>query len=150
MQRLMRIAAGLVLPLVLLLFVQWPLRDWVHAYSPLANDLGQIVFAIYVAVAVFAASRHGSHLATGAHAQDDPASPVPWRAWVTLLCLGPWAGFMLWAGFSTIKNSVLGLESFSETMTPGYFLIKLALGLLLLLVLLDALARVWQVSRGRS
>ena len=43
-------AQWLALPLVLLLFLQWPLRDVVHAYSRQANDLGQIVFALYVAV----------------------------------------------------------------------------------------------------
>jgi len=33
-------AQWLALPLILLLFLQWPLRDIVHAYSSQANDLG--------------------------------------------------------------------------------------------------------------
>ncbi len=144
MHRLMRIAAVLVLPLATLLFLQWPLRDWVHAYAPLANDLGQIVFALYVAVAVFAASRHGSHLAAGVGSHDEPLNPKPWRAWVTLLCVGPWAAFMLWASAATVKNAVLGLEQFAETASPGYFLVKMSLMVLLVLVLLDAVVTVWQ------
>ena len=53
----------LVLPLILLLFLQWPLRDWFRSYSREANDLGQIFFALFVAVSVTAASRAGTHLA---------------------------------------------------------------------------------------
>ena len=45
-------AAALVLPLALLLFAQWPLRDLVQAHSREANDLAQIIFALYMAVAV--------------------------------------------------------------------------------------------------
>ena len=59
----------LALPLVLLLFLQWPLRDLVHGYSREANDLGQVVFAIFVAVSVTAATRAGTHLAADALAQ---------------------------------------------------------------------------------
>src|SRR5438270_287550 len=67
-----RIVAGtawLALPLSLLLFLQWPLRDVVQAYSREANDLAQILFAIYVSVAVTAATRNGAHLAADAFAQ---------------------------------------------------------------------------------
>jgi len=35
----------LALPLALLLFLQWPLRDLVHKFSREANDLGQVAFA---------------------------------------------------------------------------------------------------------
>jgi hypothetical protein len=35
-------AQWLALPLILLLFLQWPLRDIVHCCSLQANDLGQI------------------------------------------------------------------------------------------------------------
>jgi TRAP-type C4-dicarboxylate transport system permease small subunit len=62
-------AQWLALPLILLLFLQWPLRDIVHAYSSQANDLGQIVFALYVAVSISAATRAGTHLAADAMAQ---------------------------------------------------------------------------------
>jgi uncharacterized BrkB/YihY/UPF0761 family membrane protein len=37
---------------------------------------------------------------------------------------------------------VVQWEKFGDTLTPGYFVLKLALGLLLLLVLLEALLRV--------
>jgi len=56
-------AKWLALPLVTLLFLQWPLRDLFRGYSREANDLGQVVFALFVAVSVTAATRAGTHLA---------------------------------------------------------------------------------------
>ena len=45
------------------------LRDIVHGYAREANDLGQIFFALYVAVSVTAATRAGTHLAADTLAQ---------------------------------------------------------------------------------
>ena len=56
-------AKWLALSLVTLLFLQWPLRDLFRGYSREANDLGQVVFALFVAVSVTAATRAGTHLA---------------------------------------------------------------------------------------
>ena len=92
-------AQWLALPLILLLFLQWPLRDIVHAYSSQANDLGQIVFALYVAVSISAATRAGTHLAADALAQHYTART---RDWLKRLGAGlgllPWALFVLIAG----------------------------------------------------
>ena len=48
-------AKWLALPLIALLFLQWPLRDLFRSYSREANDLGQVVFALFVAVSITAA-----------------------------------------------------------------------------------------------
>ncbi len=149
MRLLMFIASVLVLPLAALLFLQWPLRDWLQRYSREANDLGQILFALYVAVAIYAASVAHTHLAAHATPAHTTCTPTPWRAWAALLCLGPWALFMLWASGGSMLDSVRGWERFPETFNPGYFVIKLALGLLVLLVLLHALQSVWR-SRRRA
>jgi TRAP-type C4-dicarboxylate transport system permease small subunit len=141
MRHLRVLASLLVLPLALLLFLQWPLRELVQAYSRQANDLAQILFALYVAVAIAAASHARVHLAAGVQAVqggDRAVTTAPWRAWACLVCVGPWAAFMLWASFGTVRLSLLGLERFAETLTPGYFVIKLAQGLLLCLVLVQA------------
>jgi hypothetical protein len=143
-------ASLLVLPLAGLLFLQWPLREWVQAYSREANDLGQVLFALYVAVAIFAASQRGVHLAAHSGAPGHARAGLRWRVWAKLLCVGPWALFMLWAASSTIWQSVAGLERFAETLSAGYFVIKLAMGLLLLLVLLQALLAVWTTVRRRA
>ena len=78
--RVIAAAQWLALPLVLLLFLQWPLRDIVRAYSREANDLGQIIFALFVAVSVTAATRAGTHLAADTLAQRysraDAAAPA--------------------------------------------------------------------------
>jgi TRAP-type C4-dicarboxylate transport system permease small subunit len=132
----------LSLPLALLLFAQWPLRELIQAWSRQANDMAQIVFAIYVAVAVTAASRSQSHLACRPQTSTLDSSATRWRSWALLACTAPWALFMLWASWPLLMNSVAGLEHFAETNTPGYFLVKLALPVLLLLVLLQALLEV--------
>jgi len=140
MSRLLFLAASLlVLPLALLLFAQWPLRELVQAYSTQANDVAQILFALFMAVAVTAASREGMHLSAG-HAPDEHSpSPGRWRAWALLACTAPWALFILWASAASVWQSVRQLERFGETFNPGYFVVKLALWLLAVLVLIEAI-----------
>ena len=136
MERSFKLAAALVLPLAALLLAQWPLRDLVQAYSTLANDAAQILFAVYMAFAVTAATRDGTHLAAG-HGHTGPAPR--WRHAAVLACVGPWAVFMLWHSAAPVLESVRRLERFGETLNPGYFLIKLSLWLLAGLVLAQGL-----------
>ena len=146
LQRVLLVASLLVLPLALLLFAQWPLREWVQAGSLRANDAAQILFAFYVAVGITAASRANAHLAAPHFGRVATRRTRLWRAVLMLLCLGPWLLFMLWSAAPLIGASVLHLDRFGETLTPGYFLIKVALGVLLLLVLIDAL-QAWRAAR---
>jgi len=67
-------AKWLALPLITLLFLQWPLRDLFRFYSREANDLGQVLFALFVAVSITAATRAGTHLAADLLAQRYPAT----------------------------------------------------------------------------
>jgi hypothetical protein len=46
---------------------------------------------------------------------------------------------MLYASWPIVTQSVRQLEAFPETYNPGYFLVKVALAALALLVLLQAL-----------
>jgi hypothetical protein len=141
MLRIALLAAGaLVLPLTVLLFAQWPLRDWVQWGSREANDLAQIVFALYMAVAVTAASMEGMHLAAR-HAPDEHAQPAGWRAWAVLACTAPWAAFVLWSYAPVVWQSLRQLERFGDTLNPGYFLIRVALWLLAALVLVQSIGR---------
>jgi len=132
-------AQWLALPLILLLFLQWPLRDIVRCCSREANDLGQIIFAIFVAISVTAATRSGAHLAADTLAQRySPRS----RAWLkrigTALSVLPWAIFVTIAGKSFVVPSVLGLEAFADTDNPGYFLIKAALWIMSFVIIAQA------------
>jgi TRAP-type C4-dicarboxylate transport system permease small subunit len=134
------VAAGwLVLPIVLLLFLQWPLRDIVRAYSREANDFGQVVFAIYVAISVVCATRAGAHLFTDVIARRFPEKARRLLVRLGAVLLLPWAGFILLASKDIVLGSVRGLEAFPDTYNPGYFLIKAAVWILAGLVLLQAL-----------
>lgn len=143
-------ASVLVIPLSLLLFVQWPLRDWLQAYSRQANDVGQIVFALYAAVAITAASQSRSHLAIAKHKENAVKRSVSWRNWALLLCVAPWAIFLMWAAVPQMLISVAQLESFSEGFTPGYFILRMALVLLAVLVLVEAVDRAFASLRRRQ
>ena len=133
-------ARWLVLPVALILFLQWPLRDFVQWGSREANDLGQWIFALYVSLAVTYATRERAHLAVDAIAHDYPLRLRSAIArWGGLLCIAPWAAFMIWTVWPTAQRSTLGLEKFPDTANFGYFLIKLAALLLAILALVQAL-----------
>lgn len=141
MRRLVTLASLLVLPLALLLFAQWPLRDWIQAHSRVANDLAQIIFALYAAVAITAASRSKSHLALAKSTQTATPLIASWRTLALLVCMAPWSLFLLWTATPQMWESVKALEIFSEGLTPGYCVVRIALVLLPLLVLVDAVAQ---------
>jgi len=137
----------LMLPLVVLLFLQWPLRDLVRSHSREANDLGQWIFALYVAASVTAATRARTHLAADMVARR---YNVALRALLVrcgaALGLVPWALLVLVAGKNLVVSSLVSLEAFPDTYNPGYFIIKLALWVLAGLVLAQALL---DIARAR-
>jgi TRAP-type mannitol/chloroaromatic compound transport system permease small subunit len=138
-------AQWLALPLVLLLFLQWPLRDIVRGYSREANDLGQIIFALFVAASITAATRAGTHLAA-----DTLAQRYSLRTRRRLKQLGaalgilPWALFVLFAAKGIVLSSVRELEAFPDTYNPGYFVIKAALWLMAIVIIAQALVDIFR------
>jgi len=121
-------AKWLALPLVVLLFLQWPLRDLLRHFSREANDLGQIAFALFVAVSVTAATRAGTHLAVDLVAKRYSARTRARLARAgSAFGLLPWALFVLFAGKTAVITGLRDLESFQDSGNPGYFLIKVAL-----------------------
>ena len=127
----------------MLLFLQWPLRDLIHCCSREANDLGQWIFALYVAASMTAATRADTHLSADLLAQRySPHRRALLNRIGTAVGLVPWALFILFASKDIVVNSVLGLESFPDTFNPGYFIIKLALWLIATLVLAQALVEI--------
>ena len=142
------VAKWLVLPVVFLLFLQWPLRDLIQAYSREANDLGQCIFALFMAAAVTAATRERFHLAADTFAQRYvPARRALIARLGALAGLAPWALFVLYASRQGVWMSLSQLESFPDTYNPGYFLVKLALWVLAGLLFLQAIV---DVVRPRS
>lgn len=146
--RLVEAGRWLVLPVALILFLQWPLRDFVRAWSREANDLGQWVFALYVSLAMTFATRERTHLAVDAVAHGYSARLRERIArWGGFACVAPWAVFMLWSIWPTVQRSILVLERFPETNNAGYFLVKVAAVLLAVLALLQAVIDLLRPAR---
>lgn len=143
MNRLCDAGAWLALPVSLLLCAQWPLRDVPGGQPQLANDSAQALFALYVAFAVRHTMRRGAHLrAEGlagrlsacARQRLARASSI-----VTAAVLLPWSAALLWLAAPQVGQSLAQWERFPDTLNPGYFAIKLSVGLLLALVGVQAL-----------
>jgi TRAP-type mannitol/chloroaromatic compound transport system permease small subunit len=113
-----------------------------------AADRGQIAFALFVALSVTAATRAHTHLAADLVAQR--YSPRT-RAWLAragaALGLLPWAVFVLIASRSSVMTSLRVHESFQDSGNPGYFLIKLALWLMAVAVIGQALVDILAKDR---
>jgi TRAP-type mannitol/chloroaromatic compound transport system permease small subunit len=130
----------LAVPIAALLFLQWPLREWVQAYSREANDLGQILFALFVAVSVTAATRAHVHIAADVLARRyRPATRRTIAITGFLFGVLPWVIFVLWSSAPLIWQSLGYRERFPETANPGYFVIKASLWLLAVLMLIEGL-----------
>jgi TRAP-type mannitol/chloroaromatic compound transport system permease small subunit len=144
-------AKWLALPIVVLLFLQWPLRSILGLYSREANDLGQWLFAVYVAAGICAATRAKAHLAADTVARNYSQATRDWleRAGA-LFGLIPWSIIVLVTSWSLARHSTLLLERFPDTGNPGYFIIKLALLLLALLLLIQGLLDVSRPGCGAS
>ena len=152
LQRLDRLIASfiattqwLALPLIVLLFLQWPLRDLLRSYSREANDLGQIIFALFVAASVTAATRAGTHLTADTLAQRYSArTRHRLRQIGAGFALLPWALFMLFASKSIVVSSALGLESFPDSGNPGYFIIKATLWVMVILIIAQSVIEIFR------
>lgn len=142
-------AQWLALPLIVLLFLQWPLRDLVRCCSREANDLGQVIFAIYVVFSVSAATRAGTHLAADTLAQRYRVrTRHRLKQFGSTLAILPWALFVLFAEKTMVMSSVLGLESFPDTNNFGYFIIKAALWIMAVVIIAQALVDLFRPHRS--
>jgi len=143
-----RWAAWLCLPVVLLLFVQLPLREIVHSGYNAANDYGQIVFAWFFMLGIPFAMRHDAHVRVDIFYQRFSAKR---RAAInllgTVLFVLPWLGLLYWYSIPIVMNSLRETEKFAETYTPGYFILKFQLFLFVALVGIQALANILHAVR---
>jgi hypothetical protein len=64
-----------------------------------------------------------------------------------VLALLPWTGLILWSGADIAARSLGVLERFPDTFNPGYFIIKLAMMLLALLLFAQTVLELF--GRGR-
>ena len=144
-----RVTSVLVLPLALLLFLQWPLRELVQAYSRESNDLGQILFALYVSIAITSATRQDGHLAADTLARRyGNRTRLLFKRLAALFILVPWSGFVLWVAWPMVWQSLRGLEAFPDTYNPGFFVVRTALALLAAAVLIQGLLDAFRRPAG--
>jgi TRAP-type mannitol/chloroaromatic compound transport system permease small subunit len=136
-------AAWLCLPLIVLLFLQLPLREIVHAGNNTDNDFGQVIFAAFFMLGIPFAMRHDAHvrvdifyrrLTTRQRAAIDLVG--------TVLFLLPWLALVGWYAMPIVLNSLFEMEKFAETYTRGYFVLKLQLFFFVALVGLQAIANI--------
>jgi TRAP-type mannitol/chloroaromatic compound transport system permease small subunit len=147
---ILEVGQWLLLPVVALLFLQWPLREVVQHFSREANDLGQWLFALYVAMAFTAATRAHTHLAADAVARHYPqrVRAFLWRCG-TLIGLVPWALFVAIAGAKLVVPSLIAREAFADTYNPGYFIIKLAIWVIAGLILAQSIVDILRPREDR-
>jgi TRAP-type mannitol/chloroaromatic compound transport system permease small subunit len=142
-------AKWLALPVVALLFLQWPLRAIVGSYSREANDLGQWLFALYVAASITAATRAKTHLMADTISRNYSDATRLWLGRAgALFGLIPWSIIVLVTGWNIVRNSILLLEHFPDTGNPGYFIIKAALLVLALLILIEGVIGLFRPARA--
>jgi TRAP-type mannitol/chloroaromatic compound transport system permease small subunit len=141
----------LALPIAALLLLQWPLREVVARFSREANDFGQVLFALFVSVALTAAMRADAHLHTDVLSHRYPANTRKWvKACGISFALIPWSLFVLVVYFRGMRNSLMLLEAFPDTVNPGYFVIKLAAWCMALLLLLQSIIELVRLFRPPS
>ena len=142
-------AKWLALPIVILLFLQWPLRSIVGLYSREANDLGQWLFALYVAASITAATRAKTHLAADTIARNYSESTRQWLARAgALLGLIPWSIIVLVTGWPIVRDSTVLSERFPDTGNPGYFIVKIALLVLASLILFEGVIELFRPGQA--
>jgi TRAP-type C4-dicarboxylate transport system permease small subunit len=119
----------------------------VQAYSREANDLGQLLFGVYVAVAITAATRERTHLAVDAVARGYPArARARLERIAAAVVLVPWSLFIIATSALPAWQSLLQLERFADTLNPGYFVLRAAVLAMAAMVLAQAIADI--ASRG--
>jgi TRAP-type mannitol/chloroaromatic compound transport system permease small subunit len=108
-----------------------------------------VAFALFVAVSVTAATRARTHLAADLLARHYSARTRHHLARIgAAIGLLPWAVFILVISKTTVVSSVQHLEAFQDSGNPGYFLIKLALWLMAVVVIAQAVVDVFGPSKA--
>jgi TRAP-type mannitol/chloroaromatic compound transport system permease small subunit len=138
-----RCASWLCLPVILLLFLQLPLRDIVHGGNNTDNDFGQIIFANFFMVGIPFAMRHDAHVRVDIlHQHFSKRAQAIIELAGTMLFTLPWLALLAWYSLPIVLNSLSQTEKFAETFTPGYFILKLGLFFFVVLVALQAIANI--------
>ena len=138
-----RAASWLILLVIATLFLQIPMREFVHFGHREVNDTGQVIHATVFMIGAAYAMRWDAHVRVDILRQHMSARL---RAVVELvgilLFIVPWLVIVTRASIPIVLSGWTHLEQFAETYTPGYFLLKTQLLSFAVLVALQALANI--------
>lgn len=139
--RIGRAMAWLVLAVIVLLFVQLPLREVFGGGHILANDFGQLTHAAVFMFGLSYALRWDRHVRMDVfyRGMGERARAMVNLAGAVLFLL-PWCALMTWFGWDYAVRSARALETFPDTWSPGYFLFKVFLVTSMALLGLQALS----------
>lgn len=136
-----RLASWLILGVVAMLFLQIPMREFVHYGHREVNDFGQILHATVFMIGVAYAMRWDGHVRVDIFRQRmGPRTRAAIELGGILLFLVPWLVIVTRSSIPIVLNAWAHYEEFAETYTPGYFLLKTQLLTFTALVVLQALA----------
>lgn len=141
--RVGRAASWLILLVVATLFLQIPMREFVHYGHREVNDIGQIIHATVFMIGAAYAMRWDGHVRVDIFYNRLSARG---RALVdlcgTVFFILPWLCIVVLDSVPIVRNSWAHLEQFADTYTPGYFILKTQLMVFAVLLALQALANI--------
>jgi TRAP-type mannitol/chloroaromatic compound transport system permease small subunit len=125
------------------LFLQWPVRQLIGRGHLGLNDAGQVLHATVFLVGVaYAIAVHGHVRLEVFHARFSERG----AAWVTLAghaCFVlPWLAILAWYGYDYVRLSLAVWEGFPETWNPGYWTMRIAFSLFVVLTSIASVAQV--------
>jgi X-X-X-Leu-X-X-Gly heptad repeat protein len=136
-----RLASWLILGVVATLFLQIPMREFVHYGHREVNDFGQILHATVFMIGVGYAMRWDAHVRVDIFRQRmGPRTRAAIEIAGILLFLVPWLVIVTRSSIPIVLSGWAHVEQFADTFTPGYFLLKTQLLTFAALVALQALA----------
>jgi TRAP-type mannitol/chloroaromatic compound transport system permease small subunit len=123
--RIGRAMAWLVLAVVLLLFVQNPLREYVGRGQFFANDMGQLSHAAVFMIGVAYAWRWDRQVRVDLFYRNmGPRAKAVVNLLGTVFLLLPWLAFVTRDAVPAAIESVQLVERFPDTGSPGFFVMK--------------------------
>jgi len=141
--RVGRAGSWLILGIVATLFLQIPMREFVHYGHREVNDFGQTIHAAVFMIGASYALRWNAHVRVDIfyHRMSERQ-----RALVdlcgTLFLILPWLFIVTRDSIPIVVHSVLELEAFAETYTPGYFILRSQLLVFAVLLAAQCLANI--------
>lgn len=143
MIRVCEVVAWLALAVVLTLFGQLPVRELIHRGHLALNDFGQLFHATVFLVGIPYALLTDAHVRLDLfHRNFSPRTRALVEVFGTALFVVPWVALLALHGEGHVLRSVSLRETFPETLTPGYFLMRVSFALFVMLMIGASVSRV--------